>query len=199
MFRRLLPVLVAVGLATTVVPAHAAAKTTKLYFGNTGSAGETGCNPVYSLVPVPTGSECSGTFAAVNGQGDGLTYSNDTYSSLKRTALKVDTKRKLTGTIYVEHFAIINTEPSSIPSFPGYFDLTVTIKMNGVKVGDVHMSGPALPGGSLKNDFSLALPKSLAKATVTKVTAAVAWNTAVGLSGITYHDPVASYMQIPLR
>jgi hypothetical protein len=196
MLRRFLPVLLAVGLATSVVPAHAAPKTSKLFFGNTGGASETGCTPVYSLVPVPTGSECSGTFLAANGTG---LISDDTYSTGKKTALKVDTARPLTGTIYVSHFAIINTGDSKIPGLPGYHDLDILIKMNGVTVGTVHVSGPSAPTLPLKADFSLAIPKSLTKKVITKVTAAVTWNTTVGLSGITYHDPVASFMTVPVK
>jgi hypothetical protein len=197
MLRRFLPVLLAVGLATAAVPSHAAAtKTSKLYFGNTGGAAASGCTPVYSLVPVPTGSECSGTFLAVNGTG---VKSDDTYTTGKKTALKVDTARPLTGTIYVSHFAIINTGDSKIPGLPGYHDLDVAIKMNGITVGTVHIAGPSAPTLPLKVDFSLAIPKSLTKKVVTKVTAAVTWNTTVGLSGITYHDPVASFMSVPVK
>lgn len=197
MFRRLLPVLVAVGLATTVLPAHAGSKTAKLYFGNTGSSAASGCTLVPALTVVPTGSECSGTIIAA--QGTGLIDDPKTYTSGKKTALKVDTKRKLTGTIYVQHIALINTTDNTVPSLPGYFDLTVTIKLNGVTVGTVPVSGPSLPNSALAVPFELPMPKALTNKTVTKVAATVEWNTATGLSSVTYHDPYASFLSIPVK
>lgn len=196
MFRRLTLAAVAIGAAASMLPANAAPGSTTLYFANVQEGEATGCNPVYALTKVQTdGGECTGTYGAVDGQG---IIQNDTYNSEKKLGtLKVDTAKPLTGTIWVQHFPIVNTVPPTIPSLPGYVDLDITFKMGSVTIGTVTASGAAPPAGGLKVDVNLPMPTALKGAKVTKVTAAIQWRTAAGLSGISYSAPNASFITIP--
>lgn len=201
MLRRLLPLALAVCTVATAIPAHAGSKTVNLYLANVGAQGADGCtmDPQLSLKQAD-GGECSGTFSAVNGTG---IIENDTYATTKKFAgVKVDTSRPLTGTIYVAHFPLISggVGPATTPhSLPGYVSLDVTVKLDSVKVGTKHIEGPVMPIDGLKTDLSFTIPSSLKGKTVKKVSVAIEWTTAVGLSGITYTNPYASLVTVPTR
>jgi hypothetical protein len=200
MLRRILPVVIAVGLAAGMMPAEAASKkVTKLYFANTGGQAPEGCTMSPALLTrQQDGGECSGTIGAVDGTGF---ISNDTYNS-QRTTFKIDVNRPMTGTVYVSHFPLVfaTLGPVGTPrSLPGYVVLDITYKIDSVKVGTQHIEGVVMPVEGLKSDFSFKLPKSLKNKTARKVTAAVTWTTATGLSGITYTNPYASTISVPVR
>ena len=195
MFRRLTLAAAAIATAATMLPANAAPGSTTLYFANVQEGSATGCTPVYALTKTQTdGGECSGTVIAV--QGNGL-IQNDTYASEKKLGtLKIDASKPLTGTVWVKHFAAANIAGLP-PALPGYVELDITFKIGSTTVGTVTASGPALPVTGLKVPVSLPIPASLKGSSVTKVTAAVTWSTAVGLSGISYTAPEASFITIP--
>jgi hypothetical protein len=201
MLRRLMPIAFVVCAVATAVPAaHAGTKTTPLYFINNGAPASGSCTlePQLSLRPADA-NECSGTVSAVNGTG---LISDDTYTSAKNVALKVDVSRPLTGTVYIAHFPLLYASAGGVGtphSLPGYVSLDITYKMDSVKIGTQHIEGVVMPVDGLKAAVSLKLPASLKNKTVKKVTAAVTWTTAVGLSGISYTSPYASVLQVPTR
>jgi hypothetical protein len=199
MLRRILPVVIALGLAAGVPADAASKKVTKLYFGNTGAAAQDGCTlqPVL-LTRQQDGGECSGTLAGAQGKG---VFSNDAYAS-SRTTFKIDTSRPLTGTVYVSHFPPIfaTVGPASTPhSLPGYVTLDILYKIDTVKIGTQHIDGVVMPVDGLKANFSFKIPSSLKGKTAKKVSAAVTWSTATGLSGISYSNPYASVVNVPVR
>jgi hypothetical protein len=197
MLRRFVPLALALGVVASAVPAHAAAKTTNLYFVNNGAPATDGCTLATALSLKPQdGGECSGTLSGVDGNG---VFSNDSYATSK-TSFKIDASRPMTGTVYVAHFPVINVNAGpGVHSLPGYVVLDIVYKIDSVKIGTQHIEGAVMPLDGLKADFSFKIPASLKGKTVKKVSAAVTWTTAVGLSGITYTDPYASVINLPTR
>jgi hypothetical protein len=196
MLRRFVPLALALGVVASAVPAHAAAKTTNLFFVNNGVPEAGGCTLATALSLKPQdGNECSGTFSGVDGNG---IFSNDSYATSK-TSFKIDPSRPLTGTVYVAHFPIISSSAVKAHSLPGYVVLDITYKIDSVRIGVQHIEGVVMPVDGLKADFSFKIPASFKGKTVKKVSAAIEWTTAVGLSGITYTDPYASVVHLPTR
>jgi hypothetical protein len=197
MLRRFVPLALALGVVASAVPAHAAAKTTNLYFVNNGVPAADGCTLATALSVKPQdGGECSGTLSGVDGNG---IFSNDSYATSK-TSFKIDASRPMTGTVYVAHFPVVNLSAGpEVHSLPGYVVLDITYKIDSVKIGTQHIEGVVMPMDGLKAPFSFKIPAALKGKTVKKVSAAVTWTTAVGLSGITYTDPYASVINLPTR
>jgi hypothetical protein len=200
MLRRLVPVALALGVvASSMSVAQAAPKTTALYFVNNGAPADGGCTLALALSLKPQdGNECSGTIGGVDGNG---VFSDDSYSSSK-TSFRLDVSRPLTGTVFVSHFPLVfaSVGPVGSPhSLPGYVTLDITYKIDSVKIGTQHIDGVVMPVDGLKAPFSFAIPSSLKNKTVKKVTAAITWTTAAGLSGISYTDPYASVINLPVK
>src|SRR5581483_418390 len=158
--------IVATGVVAAVgalpLPASAAGSRT-LYFNNAGATGKGPCTPSYVLtLSQPAGSPCAAVRAGVDGNG---LLGDDEYSNDSRAkGFVLDAKRKLTGVVYVATYSPVGLTlgPTSVSTTPGYVGATITIAINGVKVGQASSSGPvASPGGAYAIPVSLKLPGSL--------------------------------------
>ena len=191
MFRRLALATVAVAAVAAAVPAQAAPKTQKLFFGNAGACGAE--TPQYVLAKTPTGSECSGHYASV--QGNGITEVQ-TFTMQKTIAGKLDTKRPLTGVLYIRS-GILNGVPASMPAT---IDATLVVKIGSTKLGQVAVKGTAGPA-ALKTAFSFKIPASLSKANPGKVSATLTHNTTVGggVETVSFTAPDDSNIVLPTK
>ena len=178
-------------LATAAIPAHAAPKSMTLFFGNTGS-----CGPeVWSLTTTPNdGTECGVIKAGANGTG---VLGTDDYITAGKKAVgyKLDTKRKITGTIYIVSLVGATVSGQS-PTFPAPTAATITLSANGVQIGTIQASGLSGPG-SLTVPVSLAIPASLKGKPVKALDVAVKWTEAFWATTVSYSGATASKLSIP--
>jgi hypothetical protein len=174
-----------------MLPAHAA-KSTTLFFANPGDATFT---PVLQTTPDGQFHENSSSIVV---QGQGSTAGDDIYASGKKLSFKVDVSRPVTGTIYAMCQQVVGLDTATQRS-AGYVDLNVAVKLDGTKIGSVALSGPIPPTMTISAPFSFAIPASFKKTTVKKVVASVTWNTTVGVCAISYSDPGASQIVVPVR
>lgn len=191
MFRRIAISAATLGLCATMLPAHAGAKTTLLYFANPADSDFT---PVLQTTPDDVFHENS-TAVVVNEQG---LPADDTYTSGKKLSFKVDVTRKVTGTVYAMCQQVIGLDTATQRN-AGYVDLTVAFKLDSVKLGEIAVTGPIAPTMTVSKAFSFAIPASLKNKTVKKVSATVHWKTTVGLCSISYSDPGQSQISIPVK
>lgn len=201
MLRRILPLVVALGLGVGVPAADAAPKkTTKLYFGNIGEPEDTGCTKQFMLLTrQQDGGECTSNLIAY--KGNGLFNRPESYSS-KTSSFKLDVTRPLTGTVYVQSFPLLTggVGPVALPqSNPTQVELSIVYKLDTTTIGTQQIAGLITTQGALAAPFSFKLPASLRNKTARKVTALVTWSTTVGLTGITYTAPYASVISVPVR
>lgn len=182
-------------LGAAALPAHAA-KSTTLFFDNTGSCGTE--DPVPSLVTGGAGgTECNPLRAGA--AGNGLLGTEDYANSGKKTVgYKVDSARKLTGKVN-----LVCTGPVSgggLDFIPGYVGADITISINGVSVGSASGGGPiTAPGTGYAVPINMTIPKSLKGKVVKSVIASVEFNAGAGICGVGYTGDMASSFSIPSK
>lgn len=193
MSRRIALAVVGLAVAATALPAQAGTKTQTLYFGNAGGCGADA--PAYILAPTPTGSQCSGHYATVNGSGITEVQS---FVQQKAISGKLDTKRPLTGVLYIKS-GFLNGVPTD-PSMPATIDATLVVKVGSTTVGTVPVKGTAAVT-ALKTPFSLTLPSSLSKSNPGKVSATLTHNTTVGggVETVSFTAPQDSHIIVPMK
>lgn len=190
MIRRLAPLAAALFLLPAM-PAADAAKATTLYFANPGDSDWT---PVLQTSPDSAFHENTSSIA-VNGEG---LKEDDTYASGKKLSFKVDTSRKVTGTVYAMCQQVIGANTDTQRN-AGYVDLSVSFKLDNTKIGSINVAGPIPPTMTVSQAFSFAIPASLKGKTVKRVAATVSWKTTVGVCSISYSEPGASTIVVPVR
>ena len=188
---RLLAVSAVAALAAAAMPAHAAAKSLTLYFGNTGA-----CGPeVWSLTTTTNeGTECGVIKAGT--QGTGALGTDDYVTAGKKTVgYKLDTKRKITGTINIVSLVGVTAAGQS-PTFPAPAAADITVSINGVPLGTIKASGVTGPG-SLVVPVSLSIPASLRSKPVKSIDVAVKWTEAFWATTVSYSGATISKLSIP--
>jgi len=212
--RGIRPVLAAAAVAAltvTVMPAHAAASRT-LYFDNQGTSNSTGCTTNYVLAKTKAaGSPCGTISVGYMGAGTSITkippgspgFAKDTYNALaSATKFKLDAKRAITGTVYLAVVPLIGVTagPAATPAEQGGpAGATVTIVINGVKVGSASGSGIAAPNSTVAIPVSMKAPASLNGKVVKSVSVEVAYTGGAGVTTVTYSGTSASRLSFPTR
>jgi len=197
--------------AATVMPAHAAASRT-LYFDNQGTTGSTGCTPDYVLTKSKaTGTACGTLTVGYMGAGTSISkippgtpaFAKDTYNALaSATKFKLDAKRAITGTVYLAVVPLIGLTagPAATPDEQGGpAGATVTVIVNGVKVGSASGSAVAAPNSTVAIPVSLKAPASLNGKVVKSVSVEVAYTGGAGVTTVTYSGSSASSLSFPTR
>ncbi|MDQ1712605.1 MAG: hypothetical protein QOE45_2055 [Frankiaceae bacterium] len=193
MFRRTAIAAVLLAVCSPMLPAHAA-KSTTLFFAN---PGDDKWAPVLQTTPDAIYHENS-TNIVVAGQGGAFQVSDDVYASSKKLSFKIDTSRKVTGTVYAMCQQVIAVNAATQRN-AGYVDLSVSFKLDSTKIGSVALSGPVAPTMTVSKAFSFAIPAAFKNKVVKKVTATVTWTTTLGLCSISYTDPGQSQIVIPVK
>lgn len=201
----------AVGAAVLAMPAHAAASRT-LYFDNAGTNDQTGCTPNYVLTKAKaTGSPCGQITFGYMGAGTSISkippgtpaFTTDTYTALaSATKFKLDAKRPITGTVYLADVPLVqvNAGPASTPDEQGGpAGATITIVVNGVKVGSASGSNVAAPNSTVAIPVSMKAPASLNGKVVKSVSVQVAYTGGAGVTTVTYSGASASNLVFPTR
>jgi hypothetical protein len=183
-------------LVGSIVPSSAAAAKTKtLYFDNNYTTGTgNSCTPQWQLTTSQPGDgNCNSIQAGAGGNGDLAT--NDYATISKATGYKVDTKRHLTGTVFVGQHNLFTDLP--IKYLPGQVGADITISVNGKELGTASKSGMVSLDKALEIPIDFALPASLKGVKVTSVTASVAYTDGAGAVGVLYQDPTQSKLVVP--
>jgi uncharacterized protein involved in outer membrane biogenesis len=162
-----------------------------LYFGNTGA-----CGPeVWSLTTTSNeGTECGVIKAGA--QGSGLLGTDDYVTAGKKAVgYKLDTKRKLTGTIHIQTL-IGATAAGQTPTAPAPVAADITVSVNGIQLGVIKASGVTGPG-SLVVPVSLTIPASLKNKPVKAIDVAVKWTEAFWATTVSYSGTTISKLSVP--
>jgi hypothetical protein len=208
------PVLAAAAVAVaaiTALPAHAAASRT-LYFDNQGSTSQTGCTPTYVLTKSKaTGSPCGHITVGYMGVGtsvskippSGAAFASDTYDALaSATKFKLDAKRAITGTVYLAVVPLIGLTagPAATPDQTGGpAGATVTVVVNGTKVGSASGSNIAAPNSTVAVPVSLKVPASLNGKVVKSISVQINYTGGAGVTTLSYTGASASNLIFPTR
>ena len=198
-------------IAVTSLPAHAASSRT-LYFDNQGTSDQTGCTANYVLSPSKaTGSPCGNITFGYMGQGTSITqippgspgFASDTYTSLaKATNFKLDAKRPLTGTVYLAVVPLIGftAGPAGTPDEQGGpAGATVTVTVNGVKIGSASGSNVAAPNSTVAIPLSLKLPASLNGKAAKSISVEIDYTGGAGVTTVSYSGSSVSQLVVPTR
>ena len=198
-------------VAVTSLPAHAAASRT-LYFDNQGTQDTQGCTPNYVLSAAKaTGSPCGSISVGYMGQGTSVTsippgkpgFSSDTYTSVpSATKFKLDAKRPLTGTVYLAVVPLIggSVGPAATPDEQGGpAGATVTVFVNGIKIGSASGSDVVAPNSTVAIPISMKLPASLNRKAAKSISVQVAYTGGAGVTTVTYSGSSASRLVVPTR
>ena len=110
---------------------------------------------------------------------------------------KLDTKRPLTGTVYIGAQPFIGGTP--LKYMPEQIGADITITINGVTLPTVKGSGVVTPNNVLSVAINIKLPSSLNNKVVKSVDADVSYTSAVGLVGVLYAAPTQSHLTLPTR
>jgi hypothetical protein len=171
-----------------------AATTLQLYFSQDGGCGAD--TPHFILTTGRAdGGECGSQVAGAKGKGLLL---QDAYSLQGPARGKVDTTRRLTGHVFIRHFAIVSTTSDPV-TLPGYVSVNVEIDINGTRVGSAHYEGIIPPNGAAEVNIDLKLPASLKGASLKQVAALVDYDTTVGFTGVSHSGATASVLTVPTR
>lgn len=208
------PVLAAAAAAVTVVtamPAHAAASRT-LYFDNQGKQDQTGCSAVYVLSKSKaTGAACGTITVGYMGHGTSISkippktvaFSSDTYTALgNATKFKLDARRPITGTVYLAVVPLIGFTlgPAASPDEQGGpAGATITLIVNGVKVGSASGSDISAPNSTVAIPVSMKAPASLNGKVVKSISVEVAYTGGAGVTTVSYSGAAASKLVFPTR
>lgn len=178
--RILLTAVATASLATLALPAQAAPKPKTLYLANEGGSGSGGCTTHYVLDVAVTGNPCSSIQAGYHGTG---LISPDTFSAVKRaTGFKISTKAHLTGVVYLATPSQVSGAP--INTLPGVMGATITVSINGVKVGSTTSNGQALaPNTDVAIPLDMVIPATLNKSVAESIVVIVSYDTAAGIMG----------------
>lgn len=197
--RSLLTVTAAAAVVATALPSHAAGSRT-LYFDNGGKSSESTCTPSYVLVPTtPAGNPCESASLGVAGEG---TFSTDVYAGTRLPKVKLDTRRPLTGSIYITNYPPVTAGlgPASTPtSLGGPAGASVTLQINGVTVGTASADGVSAPGAAVAIPVKLKLPASLAGKRLKSISASVQMTSGLGVTGVSYAKAAQSKLVLPTR
>ena len=198
MIRRLAIAAVAAAALASAMPAQAAPKAQLYYFGNTGAPVDNVCTQAFGLLKTKTPhNECTGNTAAVAGNGF---IGDESYSTGKGTSLKLDAGRPVTGTVHIVSLPLLSGGAAdSLPSLAGYAKGTGTVKIDSTTLGTFPIDGVLVPGTGLKKDFTFPMPASLKNKTAKKVTVSIDWTDVVGLVSVSYTDPTASSITVPVK
>lgn len=190
---RLLAITAVTAVAALSLPAHAAAKSKTLFFDNAGSCGTE--SPIPVLDTTGGGSECNPLRLGTNGSG--LSLSAESYATDKKaTGYKLDTRRKLTGTVVLVCTGVL----AATGNAPGVVSANVDITVNGVGVGTTSGGGPITdPAKGQPIPISFTLPKTLNGKVVKSIVATVKYTQGSGICGVSYSDPIASKLSVPTK
>lgn len=190
---RLLAATAVAALAAVSVPSYAAApKSTALYFGNVGGS----CSGrVFALTNTSNeGTECGVIKAGAAGNG-ALGTDGYTSNGKKAVGYKLDTKRKLTGTIHIVTLVGV-TVSGTTPTVPTAVAADISVYINGVPLGTIKASG--LTGtSSLAVPVSLTIPASLKNKAVKSVQVDVKWTQAFWATTLSYTGATQSKLSVP--
>jgi hypothetical protein len=187
-------------LAVLVTPSSAAASRT-LYFDNQGAPGTTSCTTNYVLVAKSThGHPCGHTMAVASGTG--YTYTDQYISTPGQTGFRLDSRRHVTGTVYLATYMYANVQTGNgglLPDPPGVLGATVAVYANNVELGEGSATGVVTPEGTVAVKLDLPVPASLANATIKSVIAEVTYTSGVGVVSVSYAPTSASKLSFPTR
>lgn len=180
-------------MAAVAVPSHAAApKSMALYFGNVGGS----CaDRIFALTNTSNeGTECGVIKAGAAGTG---MLGTDGYTSNGKKAVgyKLDTKRKLTGTIHIVTL-VGATISGTTPTVPTAAAADISVFINGVPLGTIKASGTT-GTTSLAVPISLTIPASLKNKPVKSMQIDVKWTQAFWATTLSYTGATQSKLSVP--
>lgn len=178
-FRIVVTMLLVIGATFTTPAGAASARSSVLYLSQTAATCE---SPIWSLVPEASDTnECS-VIPRFLVQGHGVSFESESFVMSKKTMVRLDATRKVTGLFVITTPGPIHIAGSPVgKEAPGYAGADFKIKIGKTVLETVHVEGPVAPTQPVSSAFSLDLPKSLNNTPTNLISVDVTWTTCVGV------------------
>jgi hypothetical protein len=195
----------AAAICAVALPSQAAvAKSRTVYFDDQGTASGATCKTNFVLTktaPAKPTTYCGDAIVA-NG-GKGYTRTDDYVGVPTASGFKLDSSRKLTGTVYIGTYppVTVGLGVASTPEYTGGpIGVDIVVTVNGVALPTVSASGTEAPNTAFAVPVSVKLPASLNGKLIKSIDTKVTYTQGVSYVGGVSRDPGAqSKLVFPTR